>query len=83
MRAKSPYLDDDDHLLDLDEAAECVGFSPHTLRSHLQRGLGPPAYKIGARWRVKVRDIKAWIEQAKVQRTQSRARDLANSGGDR
>jgi hypothetical protein len=41
------------------------------MRSHLQRGIGPDAYKIGSRWRVKMRDIKAWIEQAKVQPTQS------------
>jgi predicted DNA-binding transcriptional regulator AlpA len=80
MPAKSPYVDDDDRLLDLNEAAECAAISPNTLRSHLQRGVGPPAYKIGARWRVKVRDIKTWIEQAKVQRTQSLAKDPANSG---
>jgi excisionase family DNA binding protein len=69
VRAKSPYVDDDDRLLDLDEAAERAAISPHTLRSRLQRGIGPPAYKIGSRWRVKLSDIKAWIEQAKVQWT--------------
>jgi excisionase family DNA binding protein len=69
-RAKSPYVDEGDSLLALDEAAEYAALSPHTLRSRLQRGVGPDAYKIGPRWRVKVRDIKAWIEQAKVQRKQ-------------
>jgi len=80
VRTKSSYIDDDDRLLALDEAAECAAISPHTLRSRLQRGVGPPAYKIGSRWRVKLRDIKTWIEQAKVQRTQSLAKDPANSG---
>jgi excisionase family DNA binding protein len=80
VRAPSSYINDDDRLLALDEAAECAAISPHTLRSRLQRGVGPPAYKIGSRWRVKLRDIKTWIEQAKVQRTQSLAKDPANSG---
>jgi predicted DNA-binding transcriptional regulator AlpA len=74
VRAQSAYIDDDDRLLALDEAAECAAISPHTLRSRLQRGVGPTAYKIGSRWRVKVRDIKTWIEQAKVQRSQSLAK---------
>jgi hypothetical protein len=83
VRAKSSYIADDDRLLDLDEAADCAAISPHTLRSRLQRGVGPTAYKIGSRWRVKLRDIKTWIEQAKVQRTQSLAKDPANSGSER
>jgi excisionase family DNA binding protein len=74
VRAQSSCIDDDDRLLTLDEAAECAAISPHTLRSRLQRGVGPAAYKVGSRWRVKVRDIKTWIEQAKVQRPQSLAK---------
>lgn len=62
---------------DEEAAAEHIGMSVSYLRMDRQRGTvgnrtpGPPYYKIGRSIRYDVRDLDAWLETRRVDRSQA------------
>jgi len=53
-----------ERLATLEEVADYLRLSIHTIYKMLQKGT-IPAYKVGKQWRFKQRDIDKWIKKKK------------------
>lgn len=53
-------------LMDTDETAKYLGFSPRTLRDWRSLGEGPPYIKFGNRVRYDRRKVDRWLEKHTV-----------------
>jgi excisionase family DNA binding protein len=52
----------DEELHDLTWLAELLDIPERTIYNWRQRGLGPPAYRIGRHLRYRRQDVEAWLE---------------------
>ncbi|MFJ4338704.1 helix-turn-helix transcriptional regulator [Streptomyces sp. NPDC088915] len=61
----SPHASPGEAFLRVDEAAEYLGLSPHTLYVWRHRRKGPPSFRMGPRGRVMYRRtaLDAWIHE--------------------
>lgn len=53
-------------LLDIDQVAEYLNISKHTIYGWRQTGSGPPAIKIGGQLRYRIAELEAWLEERKA-----------------
>jgi predicted DNA-binding transcriptional regulator AlpA len=59
-----PALDDDDHVLNLDQVAAMAGISPATLKRRMADGTGPQVTKLSPRRiGVRKRHYRAWLDE--------------------
>jgi excisionase family DNA binding protein len=52
-------------LLDIDQVAEYLNISKHTIYGWRQTGSGPPAIKIGGQLRYRLADLEIWLDEQK------------------
>ena len=53
------------HLLDLDDMCRLLGLTPEAIYNRRHRGDFPPAIKVGASLRWRVRDVEVWLDANK------------------
>ena len=56
-------MDNDDHLLDVDELAAYLAVPVKTLYSWRYRRQGPPALRVGRHLRYRWSDVQQWIDE--------------------
>ena len=54
-----------DKWINIDEAAEYLGFKPGTIRDWIRKDKGIPAHKIGKQWEFKRSELDEWIISGK------------------
>lgn len=59
-------VNEDDHYISIDEAAEYLGIKTVTLRNWLRKENNIPAHKIGKLWKFKKTELDAWVSSGKA-----------------
>ncbi len=55
----------DEHWINISEAAEYMGVSVETIRSWIKKNNGVPAHKLGKLWKFKKSELDKWIKSGK------------------